>query len=453
MAVKDWLKTLFRETSAEIAAGALALGLAIGVPVYKHESARANLLPLAFSEKHQLHLDAEYNHETVPPFTEYLTSVNDATMKVFEAWNISRASILDKTKQFGSELEIKIDPSFNWHYYKLNQLLQNIPAEGQAAIEIFRPFIDAANATRPANAHFDNSWTERHIDHYHTEYYECGDDKHPQTCSREVYDNTTHYYWYHPNEGDVAATSLDALLAKFNGLQFNEDFKKPSKTNAEGEYAIEKTIKPKVKGRRMSPFELFFYSTTWGHGSTLKANLPAIMSAWGALHNDSPAWNVAKKTAHDESYTTGSHSDSGPREYQVADAALSHGIQFVSHIDEVVGSIQYSQQHASDLNRLIEQFISIMQEHKVKYKGLSKHPWILSGKIMSEAKTLYQTNFKEGLDVQGFRWYMVLLAILGGMAAGGVVGFWVDKKGDQNGWWEGTEERYHYHPFRRYTNL
>lgn len=453
MGLKEGLKHLFRETSAEIAALGVAGAILAGVPAYKHESARANLLPLAFSEKHQIHNDASYKGETVPPFTEYLTSVNDASMKIFEAWNLSRQDILDKTDKFAMELEIKIDPALNYHHFRLDKLLAIIPAEGQAALDLFKPFLDVNNGLKPVNAHFDRSWRDTHVDNYHTETYEetvtdADGNTHTETRTRQVYDDTTHTYTYNKAEGEAAAISLIELLAKNPNLQFAETLKIASQTNAEGEYAIEKTLN-KNKNKRMSPFDFMQYSTLWNRGSTLKANLPVIMDMWAALQNDSPAWASAKAKARSVWYKTCSHSDAGPKEFQIAEKTLTHGTQMVSSIDEIAAGITYTQEHAPHLNRLLEQFVSVTRLHRPIYQDLSKRPGKLAGQIMKEAKEIYQKNIKAGLDVQGFRWPLFVMALLLGTAAGGALGFWIDKIGDERGWWEGKEEHYSYRPFVR----
>ena len=59
----------------------------------------------------------------------------------------------------------------------------------------------------------------------------------------------------------------------------------------------------------------------------------------------------------------------------------------------------------------------------------------MSKAIIETARTFYRQNFKAGLDVDRFRWYMIALFGLLGMAAGCAAGAYIDKRADAEGWW------------------
>lgn len=52
-------------------------------------------------------------------------------------------------------------------------------------------------------------------------------------------------------------------------------------------------------------------------------NLNKLEREYPQLHQKTLEWNQQKKTAHDESYTTTSRSDSGPEEFQTVENTLS----------------------------------------------------------------------------------------------------------------------------------
>jgi len=88
----------------------------------------------------------------------------------------------------------------------------------------------------------------------------------------------------------------------------------------------------------------------------------------------------------------------------------------------IIGTENVAKQRAPELNREVEQFISIVLDKKVKYNDLPKKPRILAAQIMGDARKMYRANIKGELDVEGFRNYMVALSALGGSLAGGLLG-------------------------------
>lgn len=103
------VKTLFKETSAEVYVGAaLGFTLATGVS-FVQENARNRQLPLGFSEISSIEKQAEYSNREVGKITEHYAKLNDLTMKVFECWNISwKSGFGNFDKKFATELDIKL---------------------------------------------------------------------------------------------------------------------------------------------------------------------------------------------------------------------------------------------------------------------------------------------------------------------------------------------------------
>jgi len=64
------------------------------------------------------------------------------------------------------------------------------------------------------------------------------------------------------------------------------------------------------------------------------------------MHTDADQWRSSKNTARDHRYITYSHSDSGPREYQIAGAAQGHGVALQSDITEMIKGVEYVRNNA-----------------------------------------------------------------------------------------------------------
>ena len=72
---------------------------------------------------------------------------------------------------------------------------------------------------------------------------------------------------------------------------------------------------------------------------------------------DPNSWKHAKGNAHSTSYTTYSHSDSGPIEFQVARQALDHTNDPYQNLDQLVGGIEFVNSNAKPLSDMIESYI------------------------------------------------------------------------------------------------
>jgi len=432
----DSFKTLLRETPIKIAiAATLGATIASGIS-YHHESTRDYNIPLSFSEKTQLERDAERKEKKLGPMTVYLTTTNDATMNVFESYNLAGRPILPNVDHtFAMELEMVMDPTYKTHHYSLAELLKAIPYEADAALEELKDFNTFRGDLGTPLSHFDSSWNESHIDHYRTEWRTvCStDSKGNSDCHQEsyqVYDHTTHTYTYHPDSGEKASTTLDALLLKCPVLKFPEILPVPSQTNAEGEYVAEKTH-PKKEGETIfSPERYMSIATIWRRGSTLMTNLPIISENVQALRRDANYWRLAKRTAKSDSYNTPSPIDNGPAEFQVVDHTKKHGRTTQRAIGEIVEGVSKAKNIAPKLERTIQEYIAVVLDHK---PGNARK---LRSEILDLTREIYNGNFKSGEDVDGFRWWMVALLTLGGAAMGGLIGYGWDHLGNELEWYE-----------------
>ncbi|MBI4919641.1 hypothetical protein HY837_06930 [archaeon] len=425
------LKDLFKYTKAEVYLAAI-IGLGIGGTCsYKYENSRNNKLPLMFSEKTQIHKDATEGGQQIGPSTEYLTSTNDACMKVFECWNQAMARDFsgDRDKKFAEGLKIKMDSANKEHNYSLDELLNGLPQEANLVLASIPNFVEARDRAKNSAYHFDNSWTESHIDHYRTvtktRTVSDGNGKsHTETYTEQEYDHTTHTYDYHPEAGDLADDTLRLLLQAFPEIIFKEKIPGPSKTNTEGQLAMDKSIEHE-EGKTFTKADYLTFATKWNTGSTLLQNLGVIRGAWAALPGDSATWSVSRTRAHSTRYNTWCHWDSGPREYQDAESALNHLRTSHTSLDEIIKGIEYVRYAAPELHSRVQKYMGINLDGKLGDKNQ------LRKEIIDIAKKMYMDNFKGGAEVDRFRWYMVFLSALIGLGAGALLGGFVEFTGNK----------------------
>jgi hypothetical protein len=431
---------VLRDTSIEVIIGACLGAVILGGISHTIESRRDKKIPLGFSEITQIERDARYSGKEVGALTRYLTSVNDASMKVFECWNLANNSystvFSDKTEYFAKELERKMDPALKIHHYELYDFLRDMPGQARDAKKGLTDFIKVKDLIAPVNYDFDSSWSDSHIDSYHTETYtdtetDSDGDTHTVTRTREVYDHTTHIYTYNKNAGESASQKLDALLAGQKSLELNDSLQTASKTNADGEYAAETSRKLPKNQIKLDPMSLMRIASKWKTGSTLFSNLPVINGKWNSLPAHANEWRAAKSKAHSESYITFSHFDSGPIEFQVAESALNDGLSLYSSIDEIIEGINYTQTKAPEFDNAIREFIAVTLDKKESKLGSGK----LSSDVRYIAREIYNKNFKNGFDIQGYRLWLMCLMTLLGAGIGGAIGAGLDYLGNEKRWY------------------
>ena len=153
---------VLRDTAIEVIIGTCLGAVILGGISHTIESRRDKKIPLGFSEITQIERDERYSGKEVGALTRYLTSVNDASMKVFECWNLANNSystvFSDKTEYFAKELERKMDPALKIHHYELYDFLRDMPEYSKAAKRGLSDFIKVKDLIVPVNSDFDISW-------------------------------------------------------------------------------------------------------------------------------------------------------------------------------------------------------------------------------------------------------------------------------------------------------
>jgi hypothetical protein len=430
---------LLRDTAIEVLIlGALGLGGGIYIG-HDGETDRGKVIPLGFSEVSQIERDLDREHKVMGPMARYLTGTNDLTMKIFESWNMSHESTYygDNTNKFARELENHMDPASKFHRYSASDFFRKLPAQSDLALAALSEYTQARGKLAPVNAAFAQSWDDSHIAHYRTEWYthrwtDADGKSHSERRTRRVYDHTRHHYDYNRAWGEVASTSLNQVLAQTSAPVLHEELRTASKTNADGEYAAEKSRKKIDKNVKLSGADYQGIADTWLTGSTLWQSRSVADAAWSRLPNDAEGWRRDKATARSDSYNTYSRSDSGPAEFQTAERALRDGSDYVAAVDEVAGAIE---QTKADLPVLEHKVRELIDQELNGTKG-TKSSQSLMGEIMKMSRAMYTQNFKNGFDVDPYRIWMVAIWGFAAMIGGGLIGKALDHFGHRKGWYE-----------------
>ena len=444
-----WLanaRCFLRETSIEVALGA-TVGFFCATPFFMyHEYKLEGSIPLGFSEISQIEREAKQRGETVGPVTYFYAFTSDTPMKVFESWNEAHAKLpfFSFERDFARELEICVEPTFKIHHYNLPALTKALPALAQQVTYELRDFKGAHYFSRQAADNFNEAWKDSHIDHYRTEYYtdtetytDSDGKTHSRTVtkSRQVYDYTTHSYTYNRDAGERASDILDSFYQKYPSLAVKERMRRASTTNAEGEYAALKSRRAGNRDPVLGRADYNKIAHTWIDGSTLQVNLSDIQSILPALHHEGHQWREAKKTARSTSYITYSHFDRGPKEFQIAEEALTNSRAIEKSIREIFEGIEYVKNFSPILEQKVRDFIDT--EINYQKKGNSKK---LRNEIIGISRTWYEKNFKKGFNVNPFRWYMIVLGGLAGAFVGSAAGAGINYLGDRYNWYSSRQE-------------
>jgi len=415
------MKDILKNTAIEVALLA-TLGIVVGAYHQTWVESKRAKIPLAFSELGAVERNAKKNNIEVWPITEYELKVNDMCMKIFEAYNEAQNPFMSKTdyEEFASNI-YNIMEQRNIYRYNLKDLLEQVPTyipQMNKKLEKYRTISEGLDV---ANSNLANAWDESHTDNYHTEIRtrtvtDSKGNPHTETYTVQVYDNTTHTYEYDKKYGEWSAKNLNDLFVKVPTIKLEEKILKTTETNADGEYAAEKSrwiVNPKD---RLTQQQLLDVANTWYTGSTILENIGTVESVYPKLYTSKWEWNIAKNTAHDDTYTTTSHYDSGPAEFQVAEKTLDLGSEINSNLKEMQEVIKTTGIKVPELEKKINEFIEVWY---VKYASSQKEAKKLWKEILEMTKEIYKLNFKKGIDVDRFRWAMIFLfAFLGGLIWG-----------------------------------
>ncbi len=420
-------KELVLTTSIEVPVMAALLGIFAFTASYHHENAKRGQIPLAFSEigASRLYIE-QINHRRIPPLTNYYSALNDMVMMIFEANNLAYTQWDGSDKKFAYELEKKIDQSMRVHTL-YTDYTPRFPGYVAGARQSIKPFTDADQDLAPIIEALDEAWHESHRDVTHTETKEVcdSDGKNCHNEDYEVYDYTIHRYRYDNEQGVKSVQLLKAFALKHPDIHIAEELIKPWKTEAENEWAIRESRR-RLPGYKPPTHEQYMsMARSWATGSNYEQRGPVIYQSHGEVLADTPVWETSRKLSHNHRYTTTSRTDSGPEEFQVAEAALADARNLSQNIGMISGGITLAANNVMPLQVKMQRFVDI-ELHGGKGNGHK-----LRGEIMREARALYAANYSGGFDTQPSKWGMVVLWTFMGLALGGLLGLGLDKLGQR----------------------
>jgi len=438
--VLENFKYLLKTTAAEIYILGFLGASTGGYNSTRSELRRSEIIPLAFSESDQLRREASMRNEKLGPVMEYSLQLNDMCMKIMEAHNIAIRPFIPGTdnKEFiANLLDCMTLEHVHSEEYNLKDLLNNLPKLTNPVRGALRDYV-LVNQTLPIiNADLDRAWIDSHDDKYRTEIRSrtvTTTDANGNTSTttefytEEVYDHTDHEYNYYKVPGELASKNLETLFKNIPTVSLDEKIIQTTVTNADGEDAAEKS-RQLGSGVRLSEKDKLSIANLCVTGSTITRNVAYVNGQYPILHAQAKEWKNAKRTAHYESYRTYSHYDDGPIEFQVAESALSTGVGIQQTIYELFSTIDNTDKQLPILKSKITELLNISDSITGKERLHIAEK--LEKDIMKITKNVYRANFKEGVNLDTFRWSKVALGILYGTLIGTATGAALNFAGDK----------------------
>jgi hypothetical protein len=379
-----------------------------------HEIQRSKTIPLAYAEIEIIR--KQLTEEK--PLTQFLACTNDFCMNIFEAHNAA----YDKKKMmqgFGDALQ---ERNYNHNdHLGIQTLGKEAVQYAKQVKEKLASHEEAMKGLQIVIERLDKAWQESHIDSYRTEIYydtEYYTDSQGRSQSRQVmrtrqvYDHTTHEYWYDRNEGVAASYFMHDILKKIPQLQPFESVETAAKVSDEGKIAALKSRKKNI----LLEEDYEKISRIWKEGTAHDDNLVTVVNDYATLPSLLSPWDVHKETAKSNyCYITYSHYDSGPEEYQSAKKLQGTTEEITQKIGGLLDHLQYVTATVPALQNNIEQYFLLMQQpNKKEIKKAGKT-------ILHDTKELYSTIFNKGIDVDLFKeWHVGIWTILGAGAGLGL---------------------------------
>ncbi len=429
-----------------VLASALATG--IGAPIIiSNEKDYADDNFLAFSEMSQRLKDSWKEDQPVTFTNLYSMAVNDEVMKILESENESddkkddlEAFWIQLDKHNNRKYNIKTDmyKPIEGHRFTIEDLTQMVPEIIDSVKTEIRDHRTIGQQSGRIRNALDKAWSESHHDNYHTEVYfvtvtstdaNGNVTSHQEMRTRQVYDDTDHYFDYTRSSGKEAIKLADDLFLNIPTIKMPV-VKTASKTNPENEYAIKQSRKKVNKDKEYSESEFKEIADTWYKASVLLENLRAMDATYSAMKRKMQSWKNIEPIADEDNtyhYNTTSHRHPGPQEHQVARAAESTAKEMNFYGNNIESCFEKTGELITELKQNMELYQEIMKGNIQKEDEGYRKPWKVKDDIIDGAKELYNTNFKNGIDMNRFRYGRTIGLILALGAIGAAAGFGLDR--------------------------
>lgn len=425
------IKDLFINTKIELYLfSAIGFGL-VFLFTYIHEWENSKSIPIAFSEIERIEEICKKESINVPVITRYLSSTFDYNNKVFECYNESQGLLLlgDNTKSFASELDYRMDSTLKVHKYELYDLDFIIQDYSDSLNVYFKKYIEVMNNSRYVTNVANSTWNYRTVDHYHTEIrsYTTSDGKGHTTThyyTVQVYDNTDHYFTYHPDQGEELDQTNFKFINSYDNFFYDEALVVADRVGANNEYAMEKSRKNKIDSS-LTEEQFLKLSQGWAWNSFYPPYNGRIHGLWGEYKSTQPEWTVDKLNSRSVSYRTTSRTDAGPKGYRTVRHISSVSQNLSSTIWDMLAIIQQTKVDIIQLDNLIKKYVNVTLNKEEGDAG------DLKDQILQLNKKIYESNFIGQEKIQMFSWWFVILLSLAGGLIGLGVGIYVDYKIDE----------------------
>ena len=434
--IKNWLvqigentKERLKKTTGEMLIFALLGSWLWSYLSHQHETKREKI-PLGFSEIGAVEKKAKKEGEILWPINLHQMKTNDLCMKIFEAYNqsLEAGTFENSSELFAEKLYDAID---NWNIYKYNlkDLLEQVPSYHPAILKELQPYLISRKNITISNTLFEKAWNEKHINNYHQEVKASAISSwNGSVIIRpyivEVYDDTDHYFTYHKQEGEKGAQLLNQQFKNIPVLEVQENIYKTIETNTDWEYAMKKSREDKWELKIMTQEELLEAANSRYTGSTLLNDINTIRILYPRLREANNQRNLAKKTAQNTHYTTNSRFHSGPEEFQVAEKVLEVGKEVEIALIELENVIRGTDVQIPILKSKIKEFLEKGYLNKSDFSNSEKNK--LGKEVLKLTKEIYKLNFKNGLEIQKYRWRVLILSFILWWVLGGGIGMGID---------------------------
>ncbi len=336
------LDTILSLPSPAVAVGAGgAIATAVAFITHYYQKKRAAIFPVVYSHRDKIGPQDE-------PALDFYGAVNDMTMSITEAWNE-----MGKTKSYNRFMK-------SLHHERFLQSLDGVALDGRDLLEKVAPHVELASMASKVASTLDDSWHYRSHDNYHTQVYyttESYTDAKGKVKTRrvrrtrQVYDDTDHYFTFYPENARKAHELLDNLVVKY----MNTDLYDPGLTR----YKIDPTGKDERRAR-LTVFEDEAYKVT-------DKELDNIMNQWlihagvnnmvvnfkdnmaYLVENMHHAVEVIESSRTSYHYNTTSRSHSGPDGYRWSADLESKSRNASNSVGSMTGPVRTCMEKAGNL--------------------------------------------------------------------------------------------------------